>query len=245
MDQEVYDKLKTDEHYYGAFGQQFISNSKISTLLENPAALYDDMKKTPPLVIGGYFHTSILENHKLKDIRIIDATTRNTSKYKEAVGDGEMQLLAHEAASTDILCKTMLDNEVCRDLIRPILGGVVYEEPQVTTLFGNLWKGKADIINHNEKLVVDLKTSGDIDRFEWSANKYNYDSQAYIYRELFGYDMLFVVICKKSKRIGLFDCSPAFYKSGEDKVRRASAAYDLFYKDGGEDVTQHIMTKTL
>ena len=37
--QEVLDKLKIDEHYYGDFGKQYLSNSDISALLHNPLAL--------------------------------------------------------------------------------------------------------------------------------------------------------------------------------------------------------------
>lgn len=36
---DILEKLKIDEHYYGEFGQQFRSNSDISTLLKNPLAL--------------------------------------------------------------------------------------------------------------------------------------------------------------------------------------------------------------
>ena len=38
---EELEKLKEDEHYYGKFGKQFLSNSDISTLLTNPLALRD------------------------------------------------------------------------------------------------------------------------------------------------------------------------------------------------------------
>ena len=31
-------KLKEDEHYYGDFGKQYLSNSDIRTLLNNPLA---------------------------------------------------------------------------------------------------------------------------------------------------------------------------------------------------------------
>jgi len=139
----------------------------------------------------------------------------------------------------------MMDNDICRDLIKPLLGEVVYEEPATVELFGNMWKGKADIINHEEKLVIDLKTTNDIDKFRWSASKYNYDSQAYIYSKLFGYEMLFIVIDKNSNRIGLFDCSPDFYSRGEEKVRQASAAYDLFYKSDDYDFKQYLHNETL
>ena len=244
MNKDVYEKLKVDEHYYGKFGQQFLSNSNISTLLSDPKSFHSPMVKTVPLVAGGYFHTSILEPHKLGEFKIIDVANRNTKAYKDESA-GELCLLRHEADNLDKVIDTMLKNDICRDLIRPVLGGVDYEEPQVTKIFGNLWKGKADIINHNEKLIVDLKTTGDITKFRWSASKYNYDSQAYIYRELFGYNMLFLVIDKGSKQIGIFDCSDKFYESGAEKVKTASAAYDLFHKSDEFDVDQYIITETL
>ena len=37
--EEILERLKTDEDYYGDFGKQFLSNSNISTLLSNPSLL--------------------------------------------------------------------------------------------------------------------------------------------------------------------------------------------------------------
>ena len=42
MTKENYYKLKEDKHYYGEYGQQFLSNSNISTLLKNPLSLHDN-----------------------------------------------------------------------------------------------------------------------------------------------------------------------------------------------------------
>ena len=36
---EILDKLEQDEHYYGEFGQKYLSNSNISILLNNPEDL--------------------------------------------------------------------------------------------------------------------------------------------------------------------------------------------------------------
>ena len=108
-----------------------------------------------------------------------------------------------------------------------------------------MWKGKADIINHDEKLIIDLKTTNDISKFKWIASKYNYDSHAYIYRKMFGYDFLFIVVDKITQQIGIFDCSDRFYESGADKVARATEAYELFYKTEGFDPSQYFLTKTL
>ena len=241
---EIYDKLREDEHYYGDFGKQFLSNSDISTLLKNPKDLHKPKPNSPALLVGGYFHTAILEPDKLNRFKIVEATTRNTKAYKE-ISEGELCLLQHEVDKIQLMTEAIQNNDVCRDLIKPILGGVDYEEPRVAKIHGQMWKGKADVINHEEKLVIDLKTTSDIDKFQWSANKFNYDSQAFIYSTLFGYEMLFIVIDKETHQIGLFDCSPDFYAKGEDKVRRACDAYELFYQTENFDHKQHLLTKTL
>ena len=240
--QEALKALQDDTNYYGDFGKKYLSNSDISTLLTNPLALGQKMANRPAFLVGGYFHTAILEPEKLKNFKIVEATTRNTKAYKE-ISDGEMCLLKHEVDQIELMTEKMLSNEVCRDLIRS--GNVEYEQPEITELEGQLWKGKADIVNHDEKLIIDLKTTADITKFKYSASKYNYDSQAYIYSKLFGYEMLFIVIDKNTHQIGIFDCSPEFYARGKDKVERAVQAYELFYKSEDFDPKQYFLTKTL
>tara|TARA_R110000744_G_scaffold32849_1_gene76676 strand:+ start:330 stop:1058 length:729 start_codon:yes stop_codon:yes gene_type:complete len=242
MTKEQYTRLKNDEDYYGEFGQQFLSNSNIGTLLTNPLALRDPFPKIPAFLVGGYFHTAILEPHKLGDFKISVANNRNSKAYREEAGD-EMLMLPSERDKTDLMVEAMLSNDICRDLIRG--SEITYEEPSVKELFGNKWKGKADILNHEEKLIIDLKTTADIEKFRWSASKYNYDSQAYIYRELFGYDMLFMVIDKNTHQIGLFDCSDKFYETGKKKCQSASDQYDLYYKDKEFDPSQFVKSGTL
>ena len=242
--EEIIERLRVDEDYYGDYGNKFLSNSHIGKLLKNPMSLFDRTPDNPNFKVGGYFHTAILEPDKLKSFKIIDASTRNTKKYKEISG-GEICLLQHEVDMIEVMVEKMMANDICRDLIQPVLGNVQYEEPGIVRLYDNMWKGKADIINHDEKLIIDLKTTGDIEKFRWSASKFNYDSQAYIYRHLFGYDMLFIAIDKNTHQIGLFDCSPNFYKSGKEKVEKASEIFDLFYKDKDFDPLQHLTTTTL
>ena len=204
---EIIERLRNDEDYYGSFGKQFLSNSDIYTLLNNPAKFGKPQPNNPAFMVGGYFHTAILEPDKIEKYKIIQTTSRNTKVYKEATG-GEICLLQHEVE-------------------------------------GNVWKGKADIVNHEEKLIIDLKTTKDINKFRSSAWRYNYDSQAYIYSKLFGYEFLFIVVDKTTHQIGLFDCSPQFYESGKDKVTKATGIYDLYYKTENFDFNQHIITNTL
>ena len=240
--EEILKKLSNDEDYYGSFGKKYLSNSDISTLLTNPLAFGKPSPRTSAFLVGGYFHTAILEPDKLHKYKVIKSTTRNTKAYKEMSG-GELCLLQHEVDQIELMADKMLDNAVCKGLIRD--SNTEYETPGICKLEGEMWKGKADIINHNEKLVIDLKTTSDIQKFKYSASKFNYDSQAYIYSKLFGYEMVFIVIDKNTHQLGIFDCSDEFYEKGKDKVQRAVEAYNLFYKQEGFDPSQYFINKTL
>lgn len=239
---QVVEKLRDDNLYYGDYGKKFLSNSDIATLFSNPLALGEPSKESSAFLVGKYFHTAILEPDKLKSFKIIKSSTRNTKVYKELSG-GELCLLEHEVDKIEAMTDMIMQNTVCRDLIRG--AKVEYEQPGITELFGNKWKGKADIVNHDDKVVVDLKTTSDINKFKSSAYRYNYDSQAYIYQQLFGYEFIFIVMDKNSNQIGIFDCSNEFLDRGQLKVERASEIYDLFYKTEDFDPQQYFINKTL
>ena len=242
---KILKKLRNDEDYYGDFGNQFLSNSHISKLLKDPLRVFEPSKQSPAFAVGGYFHTCILEPDKLEKFKVVKSKTRNTKEYKELSG-GEICLLQHEVDDILLMRDKVMANDICADLIMGTEGRLNdHEEPGLVELYGNMWKGKADIVNHEEKLVIDLKTTSDIDKFQWSANKFNYDSQAYIYSSMFDYEMLFIVIDKTTHQIGMFDCSQTFYERGEEKVSKASEAYDLFYKTKDFDPKQYFISKTL
>ena len=240
--EKILQRLCNDEDYYGEFGNQFLSNSHVGKLLKDPLRAFEPSKPSPAFLVGGYFHTCILEPDKLEKFKVVKSTTRNTKAYKDVAG-GELCLLQHEVDTIELMRDKVMANDICKDLI--VNSQTEYEKPGIINMFDNNWKGKADIVNHEEKLVIDLKTTGDIDKFQWSASKFNYDSQAYIYSKLFGYEFLFIVIDKNTHQIGMFDCSPQFYERGEEKVRKASEAYDLFYKTKDFDPKQYFISKTL
>ena len=237
--EDILKKLTNDEHYYGDFGKKYLSASDVGVLLNNPLALKQQGKKTAAFLVGGYFHTTILEPDKLKKYKVIPSTTRNTKLYKEMSG-GELCLLQHEVDAIHTMRDVVLDNEICKDLIQG-----EFEQPMITKIGKYMWKGKCDVLNHDDQLVIDLKTTADINNFRRAAFRYNYDAQAYVYRKLFGYDMLFIVIDKNTHQVGMFDCSDEFYSSGKDKVERAMEAYDLFFKTKDFDPKQYFISKTL
>ena len=242
--EQILDMLRDDDHYYGEFGKKFLSNSDIGALLNNPKQFKAPVEDNVHLLMGGAFHTMVLEPHKFEDnYPVVDASSRQTKKYKEAAPD-KMKLLTGDLIQLQEMKKRIDEN----DLIQSIIKGdnVEYEVPAFGEIYGELWKGKADVVNHDDKLIIDIKTTSDLSKFHLSARRYNYDSQAYIYREFFGYDFCFAVIDKKTMNLGFYDCSDNFYKSGKEKVVEAIHAYRMFHKGQEEfDWAQYLITETL
>ena len=106
------------------------------------------------------------------------------------------------------------------------------------------WKGKADILC--EDCIIDLKTSSNINDFKWSARKYNYDSQCYIYQQLFGRPLVFYVIDKNTKMLGVYEPSEEFVHYGEMKVEKAIEVYNKFFGEHStDDIDSFIINETL
>ena len=240
--QKILELLEDDDQYYTGIGREFLSNSDIKTLQTNPLKLKEPRPNHVNFMIGKYLHTAILEPNKLKNFKIIESSTRNTKKYKE-LSDGEICLLQHEVDKIEYMIEKIEKNKYFRELIAGM--NIEYERPNIMELEGLMWKCKADIVNHDDKLVIDLKTTSDINKFRYSCNAYNYDSQAYIYSSMFGYDFVFMVIDKNTLKTGIFDCSPEFYESGQRKVQEAAEIYKLFYETENFDPNQYFITKTL
>ena len=118
------ERLRNDEDYYGEFGKTYLSNSDISALLNNPLEFKKPSPPNPAFLIGGYFHTTILEPHKLDKYKIVKSSTRNTKAYKEIAGE-DICLLEHEADNIELMREKVLDNDLFRDLIQD--GAVEYE----------------------------------------------------------------------------------------------------------------------
>lgn len=244
--EEIIEKLKDDENYYGDFGNQFLSNSDIGTLFTNPLEFKKQSVNSVNLVIGSYLHTCVLEPHKLDSFKIIDASNRNVKRYKEE-SEGEICLLSHEADHVYRMRDTLMKNTIIRDLI---IGSrketeVLYEMPGISEIDGHMWKGKADVINKDERLVIDLKSTSDISNFYYSAKKYNYDSQAYLYNHIFGMPLIFVVIDKKSLKINIFEVSNETLQRGEEKVQKAVDIFNLYHNTNGFNPNEYIETKIL
>jgi|TARA_R110000787_G_scaffold68972_1_gene153904 hypothetical protein len=237
-------KLRDDAQYYGAFGKQFLSNSDVGSLLSNPKEFKVDRPDNPNFAKGRYFHQLILEPEKALETEFVDVSTRTTKIYKEFIKERDISfaLLTKEGEELRDSVKIMMGNLDMYELIAN--ADNEYEVPAVSEIKGVMWKGKADIVHPD--MLIDLKTTSKIDDFKWSARKYNYDSQCYIYQELFGKPLIFLVIDKTSGMLGHYVPSEEFVNRGEEKVDAAIKVYEKFFGENSiEDINSYYIHEIL
>ena len=246
--QWLIDKARDDDFYYGALNKIALSSSSLKMLLDSPKTFYNvqtygSNESSPALLQGRIIHTMILEPHRFDDIfEVVDVASKNTKKFKET------------QASTSKTCITTKDLQQGERIVdafqrnehaKYFLKQSQTEKPMVDMLGGFPFRAKADI--WNDSFLADIKTTTDLKAFRYSADKYGYDMQCYLYCNLFqrSYkDWYFIVLDKASCDIGIYDVSEEFYKRGEAKFNRAIAIYkDFFVK--GNDLDSYIIRDTL
>ena len=240
MSSNIIEQLKDDKNYYGELGRNYLSNSDIYSLLNNPRDFRKN-EKTLPLIMGRYFHTAMLEPDKIGEYAVVDSSTRSTKVFKEYVVENNLDnydvLLQKEIETIDTWIQAMQSNFTMYSDI--YMDQNMYEQPGVVELFGMKWKGKADIITDTH--VIDIKTSSNIDKWKWSANDYNYDSQAYIYQQIFNKPVMFYIVDKKTLKLKIATPIEETILRGRDKVLKAIEVYKKFFaEDSSEDLTQYI-----
>lgn len=220
-------QLRDDKEYYSGVGKNYLSNSDIGTLLSNPQDFGKPREDNKAFMDGRYFHQLILEPEKAKEMLSVDVSTRTTKEYKAFCETNNLPfcMLKKEQDEIQNLVNIINGNIAFYDEIYK--AGNVYETPAVGMIQGMMWKGKADIVTDNA--VIDLKTTSDIHKFKYSAKSYNYDSQCYIYQELFGKPLVFYVIDKGTGVLGIFRPTEDFVKGGEIKVGKAIEVYNKYF----------------
>jgi hypothetical protein len=241
---QILELLKNDQEYYNGIGRNYLSNSDINTLINNPRMFGRNSEPTLAMLQGSYFHTACLEPLKLKNFVLVDASTRTTNIYKDACKENNtgFMLLKKEAEEVDEMVNALMANKSLSKLVWD--NGIKYEVPVIGEINKLMWKGKCDIINGD--FIYDLKTTTSLDDFKYSAKKYNYDSQVAIYEHLTGKKMAFIVIEKGSNRLGFYQVSDEFRESGWIKIGKAIENYNKFYgSNPTEDVSQYYLNSYL
>lgn len=242
--EDIIEILRDDTQYYGEFGKQYLSNSDIGTLLKNPSQFKVSRPDNNAFAMGRYFHQLLLEPEKAEDTLCVDVSSRNSKAYKEFIAEHnvELALLKKECVTVHGWVTKIRSNFKMFDKMTEESNQ--YELPAVGMIKGVEWKGKADIVC--EDCIIDLKTTSNINDFKWSARKYNYDSQCYIYQELFGKPLVFYVVDKNTNMLGVYVPSQEFVEGGMLKVDKAIEVWEKFFGyKAYEDVDTFIIEETL
>lgn len=247
LDGQLYDKqllldnMYEDEFYYGELSRLALSSSALKLLLDSPKKYYyitkyGDNLETQGLRDGRLLHTLVLEPDKFEQFQFVDVQSKNTKKYKEAKEQYGVVYTQKEKNDAERLADALLRN----DLVGSLMQNTDFEVPAIGLVHGYPFRGKADILSATG--VCDIKTTTDIKAFKYSAQKYGYDVQAYLYCQLFDkqyFDFKFLVIDKGSLDIGVYECSEEFYLQGEEKVKIAIDRYKEYF-DGKDWATTEI-----
>tara|TARA_R110002012_G_scaffold6734_3_gene32153 strand:- start:2708 stop:3472 length:765 start_codon:yes stop_codon:yes gene_type:complete len=242
--EDILKRMYDDEFYYGYLGSNALSSSSAKKLIQSPKAYLKSLKinsDAQPLRDGRLVHLSVLEPHKVKDLTIIDGS-KATKAFKQAVLElGSANVYTRsEFNNANYIAESVLKcNEVTN-----LLKGAEFEVPEIAMIDGLPFRGKADVLNGN--VVIDLKTTGDITRFKWSAKNFSYDLQAALYMKMFNADaFIFVVVDKDTKDIMICDCSDEFIRTGLRKLDTAIEQYKYFFQDEVPNLNNYITHETL
>ena len=232
---EILELMKDDEFYYGYLGKAALSSSSIKLLLDSPKkykyVTEYGSPSTQGLRDGWLFHTAILEPDVFEKQIYVDVQSKNTKAYKLAKEEHGKVFTMKEKNDAERLADAFLRNEHALELIT----NCEFEVPAIgyiTARSGNKYpfRGKADVLDSYR--VVDLKTTSDLKAFPYSARKFSYMCQVYIYSQLFNKpyeEFKFIAIDKGSLDIGIYDVSEEFYNLGKERVLDALDTYETFF----------------
>lgn len=226
----VKEKMMDDSFYYGYLSKAALSSSACKLLLQSPKTYHYVTKygqdESDAFSVGRLVHLMALEPHRVQEYDIIDVQSKNTNMWKEAKARGGQIITKKEYNEARRIADALLRNEHVLGYIQ----GCQFEVPAIGTIEGIPFRAKADILGDN--FIADLKTTTDLRAFPYSAKKYGYDLQAYIYTRLFGVPIdkfIFIAIDKASLDVGIYTISPAFVEEGEKKLQEAISIYKEFF----------------
>lgn len=249
LDQRVVYDLSNDEYHR----HPAISNSGLSDIAKSPA-VYQwrksapvDHKKTKALDFGTACHSWLLENYNFDDEYVIEP------KFNKRTNAGKEEAIAFEKANAGRTIisnddyhkiKLMCDSALCHPDANDLLTASGKSEVSIfwrDDITGELCRCRPDRILDSSPVIVDLKTTDDIDRFDRSIAAYRYHVQAAFYStgyyELFGAmpRFVFVVIGKKIDcgryPIRVFELDDESVEKGAGVMRRD---LDLYHKSKSE-----------
>jgi len=247
--EELLKKMYDDSFYYGELGKYALSSSAIKQLIDSPKMYQRSLNfksDSGVFKMGRLIHLAALEPEKLDTLcHIVEVQSAVTKKYKEKVaevGSADFVFTRKEYDKAMYTADALLQNDVWQELTR----GAKFEKPAFDILHGYPFRAKADVLG--DGYIADLKTTTDLKGFKWSAKKYSYDVQLYIYCNLFNIhwkDFKFFAIDKSSGDLGIYDVEESFYESGKYKLEKGLEVFETYFVDMKEDLNSYVIKDTL
>ena len=231
-------KMQDDSFYYGNLSKNALSSSACKMLLTSPKTYHYVTKygseDSDAFAVGRLVHLMALEPHKVEEYEVIEVQSKNAKAWQDAKGKRNI-CTRKEYNEAQRIADALLRNEYFLSMIQ----GCEFEQPAIGMIEGMPFRAKADIIA--DGFLADLKTTTDLRAFPYSAKKYGYDVQAFIYTRLFGVPIdkfYFIAIDKASLDVGIYSITPEFVAEGERKTLEAIELYKQFFILG-EDIDSY------
>ena len=242
---ELLEKMYDDNFYYGELGKYALSSSAIKNLIDSPKAYARSLNfksDSGAFKMGRLIHLAALEPEKLDTLcHIVEVQSAVTKAYKDKVreiGSSQFVFTRKDYDKAMYTVDALLQNDVWQELTRD----AQFEQPGFDILHGYPFRAKADVLGQG--YIADLKTTSDLKSFKWSAKKYGYDVQLYIYCNIFKVDykdFKFFAIDKSTGDLGIYDVTENFYQSGKDKLEYALKIYEKYFVRAEEDLNTYVI----
>jgi len=244
--EELLEKMQDDSFYYEYLGSNVLSSSSVKKLLESPRSyelsLLPRRGSNSALDFGWLFHAAILEPDVYEDQHFVEVKSRNTKAFKEAQEKYGRVFTSVDRWKVERLADAFYSNSTAVDL----LSHTSKEVPAVGEIFGLPFRAKADILG--DGYIADIKTTTGVENFRYSARKFGYDVQCFIYCKLFDIkpeNFWFIAIDKETYGIAIYNCSEEFYEEGKQKVYDACMTYIEYFVDRQSDIGDYYVKGTL
>lgn len=247
---ELLKKMDDDSFYYGYLGKAAMSSSSLKHLLTSPKQYARSLhfkEDSGAFKEGRLVHLMCLEPERVEGlIHVVDVKTKATKLYKEKVAEVGSEMFVFTAKEYE-RCERVADSVCQNELFQEIHRKSEFEVSGFGMVGGLPFRAKADILGTHEdgtKFICDLKTTADLRAFPYSAKKYGYDVQTYLYCQIFGVhfkDFSFLAVDKSTGDLGYYTVSEEFYLSGRAKVAQALRTYKEYFIDESTPLNEYII----
>jgi hypothetical protein len=230
MDIGLYPNINHEDYH----AIEAVSNSYLSRIAKCPAAAKIEQEETPAMIIGGAFHSLLLEGQDAFDLRFVVAPILD-KRTKE----GKAQWAELQATGKTVISKDDNDTmvEMANAVIKhPFAIKCLAEGRSETSVFwideetGFYCKCRPDRIPCGDHgVIVDVKTTQSADKrsFAHTVNRYGYDRQAAFYIDGFNAvcsakvdAFIFIAVEKEPPyKVGCYTLSDGDISVGRTKYR--------------------------